>query len=186
MIMVRVVEPGRHEFLAEPQPVPLVGKTTSKRKPDGSVNVRWESNIVGERMPDETIVLRSAMYRGKCSDATTGTAAVGSWATYDGPALGEGKGKLERIVGRAWERSDEGRAHSTFQCRGVGMHPDMDVFGVEEQVREWWPDEAERALRDFQSVCAAMERTAEQKDSAGEDDAVEQVDGEQDEEAAEA
>ena len=66
------------------------------------------------------------------------------------------------------------------------MHPDMDVFGVEEQVREWWPDEAERALRDFQSVCAAMERTAEQKDSAGEDDAVEQVDGEQDEEAAEA
>ena len=69
----------------------------------------------------------------------------------------------------------EGRASVVFRCRSVGVHPDLDIYGVEDQVREWWPDEAGRKLRSFAEAGESMEGAvrqgaAEEGDRAGPDD----------------
>ena len=81
---------------------------------------------------------------------------------------------LERIVGRAWECSPEGRARYALRCRSTGVHPDLDMYGTEDQVREWWPEQAEGVLRAYQTVCEDMEGDirAEGEGDVEEDDIV--------------
>ena len=45
----------------------------------------------------------------------------------------------------------------------------MDVYGVEDQVRELWPDEAERKLRSFAESAESMDGAVRQG-AADEDD----------------
>jgi len=169
VFMTAVTNPaGAHAFLAEPQPVPVVGILTSARRANGSADVRWVANRSKVRMPASTVVLPNNKFYGPCPCAEGGSAAAGSWALYTGPALTNGN-TLSRIVASGWERTPEGRASVVFRCRSVGVHPDLDVYGVEDQVREWWPDEAERKLRSFAEAAESMEGAVRQG-AADEDD----------------
>ena len=175
VFMTAVTNPaGAHAFLAEPQPVPVVGILTSARRANGSADVRWVANRSKVRMPASTVMLPHDKFYGPCPCAEGGSAAAGSWALYTGPALTDGN-TLSRIVASGWERTPEGRASVVFRCRSVGVHPDLDIYGVEDQVREWWPDEAGRKLRSFAEVGESMEGAVrqgavEEDDRAGPDD----------------
>ena len=175
VFMTAVTNPaGAHAFLAEPQPVPVVGILTSKQRANGSADVRWVANRSKVRMPASTVMLPRDKFYGPCPCAEGGSAAAGSWALYTGPALTDGN-TLSRVVASGWERTPEGRASVVFRCRSVGVHPDLDIYGVEDQVREWWPDEAGRKLRSFAEAGESMEGAvrqgaAEEGDRAGPDD----------------
>ena len=179
--------PGGHAFLDEPQPTALVGRLIRAQRGDNSADIRWAANVSGERPDDSTVTLAGDTCHGRCDDIRGRTAASGAWAQYKGPDVERGQ-VLERIVGRAWERSPEGRARYVLRCRSTGVHPDLDVYGTEDQVREWWPEQAEGVLRAYQTVCqdvdgdirAEGEGEVEEGDNvgggAGDDDS-DEVDG---------
>ena len=44
-----------------------------------------------------------------------------------------------------------------LRCRSTGVHPDHDVNGTEDQVHEWWPEQAVTVLRAYKTVCEEMD-----------------------------
>ena len=46
-------------------------------------------------------------------------------------------------MGRAWDGSAAPKDEPAMCC----VHPDNDMYGTEDQVREWWPEQAEGVLR---------------------------------------
>ena len=60
---------------------------------------------------------------------------------------------LERLVARTLHRSPEGRAQTSYRCRMRGVAEELDIFGTEDQVREWWPEQAAEHLRLFEERC---------------------------------
>ena len=58
-----------------------------------------------------------------------------------------------RSVARTLHRSPEGRAQTSFRCRTRGVDEDLDIYGTEDQVREWWPEQAAEHLRLFEERC---------------------------------
>ena len=80
---------------------------------------------------------------------------VGAWAAYTGPELKAGC-VLERLVARTLHRSAEGRAQTSYRCRSRGVEQRLDIFGTEDQVREWWPKQANEHLRLFEKRCVLI------------------------------
>ena len=112
------------------------------------------ANADGTRPDDSVITFNPELNRGKC-DAAEGTDQVGAWATYTGPSLEQGR-VLERLVARTLHRSPEGRAQTSFRCRMKGVQEELDIFGTEDQVREWWPEQAAEHLQLFEERGVAI------------------------------
>ena len=142
---------GRHPFVGERTPRALVVKLMSEPNGGGKARVRWMADADGDRPQDSDITFRPNLDRGTCTSAE-GTDVLGAWARYEGPSLDEGR-QLDYLVARTWSRSTEGRAQTEFRCRMRGVKGEMDHFGTEDQVREWWPQQAEEHLRLFEERC---------------------------------
>ena len=57
------------------------------------------------------------------------------------------------LVACTRNRSTEGRAQTAFRCRMRGVKGHLDQWGTEDQVREWWPEQAREHLHLFEGRC---------------------------------
>jgi len=142
---------GQHPFTGEPIPRALVVKLLHEPNGQGKVKVQWMSDADGNRPPDSFVSFRPSLDRGTCTSAE-GSDVKGAWARYEGPSLDEGR-RLDYLVSRTWSRSTEGRAQTVFRCRMRGVKGHLDQWGTEDQVREWWPEQAREHLRLFEERC---------------------------------
>jgi hypothetical protein len=142
---------GQHPFTGEPIPRALVVKLLHEPNEQGKVKVRWMSDADGNRPPDSFVNFRPSLDRGTCTSAE-GSDVKGAWARYEGPSLDEGR-QLDYLVARTWNRSTEGRAQTAFRCRMRGVKGHLDQWGTEDQVREWWPEQAREHLHLFEGRC---------------------------------
>ena len=148
------VSGSAHPFTSEPRPRAHVVTLLTAVDEDGKATVRWIANADGERPPDSVATFKPNLDRGQCSSAE-GSDVVGAWAAYTGPELKAGC-VLERLVARTLHRSAEGRAQTSYRCRSRGVEQRLDIFGTEDQVREWWPKQANEHLRLFEKRCVLI------------------------------
>jgi hypothetical protein len=122
------------------------------RVTNGKAHVRWICNAEGKSPGSTVQPLEAGKFKGVCTRFHPGSFADGEWAVFEGPDL-EQHPILAAIVGRRAKRDFTGRSRTDFVARQLGVLPDLDVIGTEDEMAARFPAQARAMMQRFVDTC---------------------------------